>query len=44
MSLSDASAVRHGGAASERISERCCVRPIPSGKCVWFELPAGATP
>jgi anti-sigma regulatory factor (Ser/Thr protein kinase) len=27
----------------DRISERWGVRPVPSGKCVWFELPVGAT-
>ena len=28
----------------DRLSERWGVHPVPSGKCVWFELPAGATP
>jgi anti-sigma regulatory factor (Ser/Thr protein kinase) len=27
----------------DRISARWGVRPVPSGKCVWFELPVGAT-
>jgi anti-sigma regulatory factor (Ser/Thr protein kinase) len=27
----------------DRISARWGVHPLPSGKCVWFELPVGAT-
>jgi anti-sigma regulatory factor (Ser/Thr protein kinase) len=27
----------------DRISARWGVDPVPSGKCVWFELPVGAT-
>jgi anti-sigma regulatory factor (Ser/Thr protein kinase) len=27
----------------DRIAERWGIHPVPSGKCVWFELPVGAT-
>jgi hypothetical protein len=35
--------VLSGADVVDQISERWGVRPVPSGKCVWFELPLAAT-